>query len=381
MDEKLNDFYFGMMKLIFLSLMIIYFIISKDSVLTQNQFGQISLLLILISILIAYELAHKLKIILLGIAAGLTMFVIYLFGDMYFLLIPIIILDAITFFNLNSKIYLTSVLGILGCSNKLLYFLICLFLAGLYYQHYFVIQKYRDYVNILLSRERSLQKTIDRQDLRYQGDIEKFALVYENEKLEEKSKLSQALHDKIGHSINGSIFQLEACRLLVDKKPDQTKEKLQDVIDTLRASMDEIRMILRREKPQMGEIKYVQLKKLCTDFRTKYNIAVDFKCEGEASCLSEAIWELLLDNTIEAFSNALKYSGCDTIAIHIFIFNKLLRCTIKDNGKGCKSINDGMGLSGMKERIKSLGGTIDISSEIGFQINMLLPIGEDVKLG
>ncbi len=381
MENKVNDFYFGIIKLIILTMATIYFIFSKEDILSGEQFAQIPLLFVLISVLIAYELTHKLKCILLGIAVGLMLVLIFGFGETYYLLLPIIVLDAIVLLSSDSKMYFVSLLGVVGSQNKLIYLIVCLFIIGLYYQHYVIIKSYKNYLNTLLNTEASLQKMINKQDLRHRGDIEKFALVYENERLEEKSRLSQSLHDKIGHSINGSIFQLEACKLLIDKKPEQTKEKLQDVIENLRQSMDEIRAILRREKPQVGEMKYVQFKKLCTDFKAKYNINVDFKYEGEKNSLSEAIWGLLLDNTIEAFSNALKYAHCDTIAIYICVFNKLIRCTIKDNGKGCKSIKEGMGLSGMKERVRAMGGTLDIASEVGFQINMLLPLGESEKRG
>lgn len=81
-----------------------------------------------------------------------------------------------------------------------------------------------------------------------------------------------------------------------------------------------------------------------------------------------------MDNSIEAFSNALKYSGCKSIEINIVVLNKLVRCTINDDGRGCTNIIDGMGLTGMNERTKAANGNIYIISELGFQINMLLPI-------
>ena len=54
--------------------------------------------------------------------------------------------------------------------------------------------------------------------------------------------------------------------------------------------------------------------------------------------------------------------------------NKMIRVNVKDDGKGCKNIVDGMGLSGMRQRIRAVGGTIDFESLRGFNINMLIPL-------
>ncbi len=381
MNSKGYKFYFGMIKIAFFVLAMIYLVIIKEDRIYGRQLIEIPLLLIAASALIIYELVFKFRFVFLGIAASVSGILIYFFGSAYCLLLPIIILDGITLMHLPFAFYFCAFAGIWGCDNRLIYSLGTLFFIALYYQHYVVIKKYIDYTESLQHKEETLLATIDKQDLRHKGAIEKFLLVHENERLEEKGRLSQALHDKIGHSINGSIFQLEACKLLIDHRPEQTKEKLQHVIENLRGSMDEIRAILRKEKPKPGEMKFVQLKKLCTDFKMKYNITVSFKCEGDPNSIPDIVWGLLLDNTLEAFSNALKYAACDEISIHIFVYNRLVRCSIKDNGKGCRVIKEGMGLSGMKERIRMIGGTIDFTSEPGFEINMLMPLGEGEECG
>ena len=45
-----------------------------------------------------------------------------------------------------------------------------------------------------------------------------------------------------------------------------------------------------------------------------------------------------------------------------------------DNGIGCKEIIDGMGISGMRKRIREMNGILDFETEAGFTINMLLPL-------
>ena len=58
----------------------------------------------------------------------------------------------------------------------------------------------------------------------------------ENKVLSERATLSQTLHDKLGHNINGSIYQLEAVKLLIDKDPGKAGGMVQSVIDQLRAN-------------------------------------------------------------------------------------------------------------------------------------------------
>lgn len=54
--------------------------------------------------------------------------------------------------------------------------------------------------------------------------------------------------------------------------------------------------------------------------------------------------------------------------------NQMLRCCITDNGVGCSKITDGMGITGMRKRVRNVNGIIDFQSEAGFTINMLLPM-------
>ena len=60
--------------------------------------------------------------------------------------------------------------------------------------------------------------------------------------------------------------------------------------------------------------------------------------------------------------------------INILVMNKMVKCSVSDDGIGCEKIEDGMGLSGMRKRVRNVGGIIDFESQAGFKVNMLLPI-------
>lgn len=369
------EYYFPMAKLIYIFSLIIYFITSGPTSIYAKSILEISLVFIFIAATLFYELIDKKNIILLVLCLFISILLVFNFKTFYSVIIPIIVLDLIGYFGLPPHLYLLTFFIVLQKdSNRIIYFIACLFCNIIYFQHYYIINTYKVLLNTFTNTEESLKTSIEKQRIKHKDDIEKFTLALENKSLEERSRLSQALHDKIGHSINGSVYQLEACKLLIYNNPEDSNKIVQAVIDNLRKSLDEIRSILRKEKPSKGKLSLMQLRKLCENFKESYNINAKLVCSGNINEVPEYIWEIIIDNSIEAFSNALKYSGCKNIKINIAILNKLVRCSIEDDGRGCSNIKDGMGLTGMKERTKSVHGNIFITSNLGFEINMLLPI-------
>lgn len=101
-----------------------------------------------------------------------------------------------------------------------------------------------------------------------------------------------------------------ACAL--GHKPEDSKAMLQDVIDNLRGSMDEIRAILRRERPDKKKTSVLALQKLCDECESEYGIKAALTMNESDKTVPKKIREIILDNTFEAVTNALKYSKCKT---------------------------------------------------------------------
>lgn len=253
-------------------------------------------------------------------------------------------------------------------------FMIITFLLLLYFQHYQIIGWYRRTVGENLEMESRLKSDMEHNNLAYKNELNKSRLQHDNEMLEEKARISQALHDKLGHSINGSLYQLEAVKVLMTKKPQESEKILQEVIDNLRGSMDEIRVIIRNERPNKKKMALKALQALCAECEEQYQIKATLEAPEADKEIPEQIWEIILDNTFEAVTNSLKYSGCSEIHISILVLGEVVRATVKDNGKGCDNIVESMGIQGMKQRVRNVKGYFDIESEHGFCINMILPL-------
>ena len=170
----------------------------------------------------------------------------------------------------------------------------------------------------------------------------------------------------------GGIKGISAAKLM-EKKPEESKKMVQAVIDQLRTGMDEIRFILRKQRPPKYKLAVLQIEKLCEECNSK-GVETELITEGELKDIPDKYLEVILDNAYEAISNAMKYAKCTKIKISIHVLSQMIRCSISDNGVGCKEINDGMGIAGMRKRMREINGILDFETEAGFTINMLLPL-------
>lgn len=374
LNKNIIRYQFVLIRVILLGTVFLYHAVEQESQLL-NQYGVWVIYALLFSAVIAQGITKRHKIFLLLLQVALVIVMISWFGREYVLILPVIVLNVLGNLRVRYPSYVGAYLVAFVYSGNMAVFLlftsVCILL---FIQNDVIINKYKELIYSYELNEQKLKFSMDHQSYRFKKELVENSLYFENKLLEEKGRLSQALHDKLGHSINGSIYQLEATKVLLASDTNQAKEILQAVIDNLRLSMDEIRQLLRREKPDKRKMALLQLTTLCEECKKKYSIEAEVNVSGDNKAVPEYIWEIILDNSFEAVSNALKYANCKHITINIVVLNKLVRCTIEDDGVGCMQIKEGMGISGMRNRVRAIQGILDVTSQIGFSINMILPI-------
>lgn len=69
----------------------------------------------------------------------------------------------------------------------------------------------------------------------------------------------------------------------------------------------------------------------------------------------------------ECLTNIVRHANANKVDINLNIKGQQLFLSIKDNGQGCdfQQVKTGFGLRGMKERVNSLGGTMQLESPEG----------------
>lgn len=193
-------------------------------------------------------------------------------------------------------------------------------------------------------------------------------------KLNERSYIAQKLHDKLGHSVTSSVMQLQVTKAMMDKDKDLAIKYLNSAITGLNAGMDDIRNVLRDLKPEEQLIGIESIKILLLEFQSNCGVSTNISVSGDLGKVSTEQWIVIEDNLKEALTNSYKYSKATKVSMSIEIYNKFIRVEIIDNGLGCNKVKRGLGLRGMEERVKSIGGTIRFYNNDGFAISMIIGV-------
>lgn len=192
--------------------------------------------------------------------------------------------------------------------------------------------------------------------------------------LEDRNKLAQEMHDKVGHVIAGSIMQLEAAKLLINTDSEKSKTLLESSISVLRSGVDDIRLTLRGLKPMEEELGINRLKFQVENSLKESSIKGCVNINGDLGKINYTKWRVIIENTREALTNSLKYSNCRGFWVNINVMNKMISVELKDDGRGEEKVVKGMGLKGMEQRCEDIGGKLVINGDYGFSIIMILPV-------
>jgi signal transduction histidine kinase len=183
------------------------------------------------------------------------------------------------------------------------------------------------------------------------------------------------LHDSLGQNllvVNSEIKQLEKSSL------NGTAEKLKELSDILINSVDEIRRISSGLHPY--HLERFGLKKA---IETMINNMA--KTSGIAFAISidpiDNIFQKYAEYSIyriiqESINNIIKHSKAKKVIIEIYTDKMYLNIKINDDGEGfdCKTVNSGLGLLNMEQRINNLSGTLKVNSGINEGTAILVTI-------
>ncbi len=328
---------------------------------------------VIINVCKALVSSKRHKLILLSISILGLLFCNYFVTPLFFLLLPI------NFYEISvGKIKFIYILYIVIISifiinyNIIIYEYLGFSLFSLV-AYYFILDK-ESKIEKLTTKNDKLEGKNYRLLINLNNQMEyKNQIIYTSQ-LQERNNIAQQIHDKLGHSISGSLMQLEAAKLIMDKDSNQSKAIIQSTINVLREGMESIRFTLKNIKPETEQLGINKVKLLVDEFKNKGKINASLYYSKDLEKITYIEWKVICDSIQEAFTNIIKYSQANNVKVKVEVLNTLLKVEIKDDGIGCTRIEKGLGLSGIEERTMNLNGKVIIDGSSGFSVIILLPI-------
>lgn len=182
--------------------------------------------------------------------------------------------------------------------------------------------------------------------------------------LEERERLSRELHDTMGHTYTTVIMGLETLRSSITDQG--SLHKLDSLLSLTRTSFDGIRGYLHQmDSPQEKQPLVQSLRQLKEDFEQHAGARVRLRVLGEEYSLPRQVKMTLYRCLQESLTNSVRHGKATMIEVILQFEERQTRLEVKDNGSGSARIEEGFGLSAMKERAFSLQGQVSIYSEPG----------------
>ncbi|HQU85669.1 MAG TPA: two-component regulator propeller domain-containing protein, partial [Pyrinomonadaceae bacterium] len=184
----------------------------------------------------------------------------------------------------------------------------------------------------------------------------------------ERKRIAQELHDGLGQNLlvikNRALLGLAA-----KENPEKADEQFSEIQESVTDALAEVRTIAYNLRPlhieRLGLTSTIE--EMIEDVEKASGIEIIFDIENIDGIFSK-------DNEInvyriiqECLSNIVKHSEAKKASVTIFRENQNIVLTVKDDGKGFDPVKGnekkGLGLNGISERVKILGGNFSIESE------------------
>ncbi|KND42643.1 MULTISPECIES: sensor histidine kinase [Streptomyces] len=193
-------------------------------------------------------------------------------------------------------------------------------------------------------------------------------------RLAERARIARDLHDTLAQELAGSRMLLQAADRDWDRRPDLARAQVRTVVDALDTNLAETRTIISDLTPPALEHDDLStaLRTLCTR-TTATSSRVVFRTEGEPGDLPHDRAAALLRVAQGLLANACEHAR----ARHVWVTldhrdDTTVTVEVRDDGVGFDTrattatrCDRGLGLTGGRERLGALGGSLTVRSAPG----------------
>jgi PAS domain S-box-containing protein len=236
-----------------------------------------------------------------------------------------------------------------------------------------------------LSRDKSANGVLIT-DLTAQKLQMEFASRLQNMQDEERKRLARDLHDSVGQTLAALSMNIAVVQAQSDKLDSSGARAVSENAHLVEQVSREIRTISHLLHPPLLDIAGLAsaLRWYVDGFSERSNIKVDLEIPSDFGRLPDELEIAIFRIVQECLTNIHRHSGSTTATIRLHQEAGHLSVQVQDSGKGIRPEKHrelielgrgGVGFAGMRERLRPLGGTLEIKSdESGTVVSAILKV-------
>ncbi|MFQ6609041.1 MAG: PAS domain-containing protein [Fidelibacterota bacterium] len=204
----------------------------------------------------------------------------------------------------------------------------------------------------------------------------------------ERKRISREIHDSMGQALTAISLDLEIVRQQSPFPESETRKRITNCISLIHETMEDIHRFSHELHPavldKLGLLPAVRSH--IRGFTDITGIEVEVNGVPEIEKVDNEIKTVLYRVIQEGLNNVAKHSQAQSVVVDIGRQRDAIYLSIEDNGRGFnleslakgRSGKIGIGLQGMKERVKLVGGDLNVESKPGKGTKLLanIPYGE-----
>ncbi|MEA2273356.1 MAG: two-component system, NarL family, sensor histidine kinase UhpB [Solirubrobacteraceae bacterium] len=196
---------------------------------------------------------------------------------------------------------------------------------------------------------------------------------------EERRRLARDLHDEVNQALTAILLRLQA---LSEDAPEPLAPQIAALKTLVNQAMEELLRLARQLRPasldDLGLIAAIEGQ--LARFSDQTGIQTALHSEGTPEAITEDQQTVIYRVVQEALSNTAQHSGATYVDFELRVFpSHGVELRVRDNGKGFDAVNQadggGIGLSGMAERARLVGGELTVTSSpgTGTRVRLYIP--------
>jgi Signal transduction histidine kinase len=235
------------------------------------------------------------------------------------------------------------------------------------------------YRELLLESRREARKLgllVDKltaSNLRYQEYAQR---VKESSAESERKRITRDIHDIVGYTLTNNITMMEAIIDIMHTNPlgvahlvERARENAQEGLARIRESLYRL-----RESGVRLPTGFEAVQVLAEVFEEGTGVPVEFEFTNVAWSFPEEIELVFYHIVQESLINAFRHGKATRVAVSLARRPGETILKLCDNGQGAGAFEEGIGISGMRERMTKIGGSLATSSSAyGFTVVATLP--------